>query len=334
MEVKNFKNVDYSIVKTLYPDNEIQEIAFQTNIFPGDIVSFKEKVECPAELKANSKALFDTKTIKPEHKWLVNSVNIHYNMETCEFTTTIDYMTELKREDCQLTGWAKGVDVSMVNIVEKHTGAIENFENKVYMPFKYGDIVWRFPNHLYDSFTPIRYKIIGMNYRLGGVYHKDGYFQFQNQGVNINALEWCYNKCINGYGEYGFMPTWGACNLVGYSYKRDCTIKEEEPGLYDINAIKKEFIDYGNLPKFARATWRADYFHDSPFVKPIYEALCNDLGITMEDLEEASHKIVPKTKPKKKPSKPRAKKSNKVKDMFACMTEKEKKEMLKLLQNG
>ena len=54
----------------------------------------------------------------------------------------------------------------------------------------------------------------------------------------------------------------------------------------------------------------------------------------MEDLEEASHKIVPKPKPKKKPSKPRAKKSNKVKDMFACMTEKEKKEMLKLLQNG
>ena len=109
MEVKNFKKVDYSIVKTLYPDNEIQEITFQTNIFPGDIVSFKEKVECPAELKANSKALFDTKTIKPEHKWLVNSVNIHYNMETCEFTTTIDYMTELKREDCQLTGWAKGL---------------------------------------------------------------------------------------------------------------------------------------------------------------------------------------------------------------------------------
>ena len=54
----------------------------------------------------------------------------------------------------------------------------------------------------------------------------------------------------------------------------------------------------------------------------------------MEDLEEASHKIVPKPKPKKKPSKPRAKKSDKVKDMFAGMTEKEKKEMLKLLQNG
>ena len=29
-----------------------------------------------------------------------------------------------------------------------------------------------------------------------------------------------------------------------------------------------------------------------------------------------------------------AKKSDKVKDMFAAMTEKEKKEMLKLLQNG
>lgn len=38
---------------------------------------------------------------------------------------------------------------------------------------------------------------------------------------------------------------------------------------------------------------------------------------------------------RKKPSKPRAKKSDKVKDMFAGMTEKEKKkEMLKLLQNG
>lgn len=142
------------------------------------------------------------------------------------------------------------------------------------------------------------------------------------------------NQSINGYSEYDFIPTWGACNLVGYTYKRDFTIKEEEPGLYDINAIKKEFIDDGNLPKFARATWRADNFHNSPSVKPIYEALCNDLGITMEDLEEASHKIVPKPKPKKKPSKPRAKKPNKVKDMFACMTEKEKKEMLKLLQNG
>ena len=116
--------------------------------------------------------------------------------------------------------------------------------------------------------------------------------------------------------------------------EKPSTIKEEEPGLYDINAIKKEFIDYGNLSKFARKTWRADCSHNSPSVKPIYEALCNDLGITMEDLEEASHKIVPKPKPKKKPSKPRAKKSNKVKDMFACMTEKEKKEMLKLLQNG
>lgn len=333
MEVKNFKKVDYSIVKTLYPDNEIQEIAFQTNIFPGDIVSFKERVECPAELKANRKALFDTKTIKPEHKWLVNSVNIHYNMETCEFTTMIGCMTELKREDCQLTGWAQGVDVSMVNIVEKHTGAIENFENKVYMPFKYGDIVWRFPNHLYDSFTPIRYKIIGMNYSLGGFYHKDGYFQFQSQGVNINVLEWRCNQYISSYGEYCFMPTWGTCNLVGYSYKRDFTIKEEEPGLYDINAIKKEFIDYGNLPKFARKTWIADSFHDAPFVKPIYDALCNDLGITMEDLEEALHKDVPKYKLKKKLSKPRAKKSDKVKDMFAGMTEKEKKEMLKLLQN-
>ena len=44
--------------------------------------------------------------------------------------------------------------------------------------------------------------------------------------------------------------------------------------------------------------------------------------------------FVPKPKPKKKSSKPRAKKSNKVKNMFACMTGKEKKEMLKLLQNG
>ena len=330
MEVKNFKKVDYSIVKTLYPDNEIQEITFQTNIFPGDIVSFKEKVECPAELKANSKALFDTKTIKPEHKWLVNSVNIHYNMETCEFTTTIDYMTELKREDCQLTGWAKGVDASMVNIVEKHTGAIENFENKVYMPFKYGDIVWEFPNHLYDSYTPIRYKVIGMNYRLGGFHHTDGHFQFQSHGVNINVLEWRCNHYINGYGEYCFMPTWGSCNLVGYSYRRDFTIKEKQPGVYDINAIKKEFIDYGNLPKFARMTWRADHFRDASFTNPIYEALCNDLGITMEDLKEASDKDVPK----KKISKHRAKKSDKVKDMFAAMTEKEKKEMLKLLQNG
>ena len=37
---------------------------------------------------------------------------------------------------------------------------------------------------------------------------------------------------------------------------------------------------------------------------------------------------------KEKISKHRAKKSDKVKDMFAAMTEKEKKEMLKLLQNG
>ena len=51
-------------------------------------------------------------------------------------------------------------------------------------------------------------------------------------------------------------------------------------------------------------------------------------------MEEASHKDVPNPKPKKKPSKPRAKKSDKVKDMCAGMTEKEKKEMLKLLQNG
>ena len=50
----------------------------------------------------------------------------------------------------------------------------------------------------------------------------------------------------------------------------------------------------------------------------------------MEDLKEASDKDVPK----KKISKHRAKKSDKVKDMFAAMTEKEKKEMLKLLQNG
>ena len=77
-------------------------------------------------------------------------------------------------------------------------------------------------------------------------------------------------------------------------------------------------------------TWRADHFHDASFTNPIYEALCNDLGITMEDLKEASDKDVPK----KKISKHRAKKSDKVKNMFSAMTEKEKKEMLKLLQNG
>ena len=67
----------------------------------------------------------------------------------------------------------------MVNVVEKHTGTIENFENKVYMPFKYGDIVWRFPNHLYDSFTPTRYKVTDINYSLSGFFHRDGYFNFK-----------------------------------------------------------------------------------------------------------------------------------------------------------
>ena len=43
------------------------------------------------------------------------------------------------------------------------------------------------------------------------------------------------------------------------------------------------------------------------------------------NMEETSHKDVPKPKQKKKPSKPRAKKSDKVKDMFAGMTEKEKR---------
>ena len=43
------------------------------------------------------------------------------------------------------------------------------------------------------------------------------------------------------------------------------------------------------------------------------------------NMEEALHKDVPNPKPKKKPSKPRAKKSDKVKDMFAGMTEKEKR---------
>ena len=46
------------------------------------------------------------------------------------------------------------------------------------------------------------------------------------------------------------MPTWGACNLVGYSYKRDFTIKKEEPAPPKKPLKKEEKEELLELPKY------------------------------------------------------------------------------------